>query len=106
MRSMDNPIGYLYVVARRRGARDQRRREHLVADSRLPSDVELPWCEPALSPLLETLSERERQVVVLLYAFEWAMREVAELVGVSKSAVQTYAERALTKLRLGLGVRT
>ena len=105
VRSMENPIGYLYVVGRRRASRDGRRREQLVADFRVPSDAEVPWCEPALAPLLESLSERERQVVVLLYAFEWTMREVAELLGVSKSAVQTYAERALAKLRPGLGVQ-
>jgi DNA-directed RNA polymerase specialized sigma24 family protein len=105
VRSMENPVGYLYVVGRHSAARDRRRSERLVADFPLPADAQVPWYEPALPPLLESLSERERQVVVLLHAFEWSMREVAELLEVSKSAVQTYADRALTKLRLGLGVR-
>ncbi len=105
VRSMENPVGYLYVVGRHRAARDRRPNERLVADFSLPADAHAPWCEPALPALLESLSERERQVVVLLHAFEWSMGEVAELLDVSKSAVQTYAQRALTKLRHGLGVR-
>jgi len=106
VRSMDNPVGYLYVVGRERSSRNRWRREQPVADFPLPSDSRSPWYEPALPALLENLSERERQVVVLLHAFEWSLSEVAELLEVSKSAIQTYADRALMKLRSGLGVRS
>ena len=103
VRSMDNPVGYLYVVGRDRATR-HRDREQPLADFQLPADDHAPQYEPALLTLLDGLSERERQVVVLLHAFEWSMSEVAELLEVSKSTVQTYAERALAKLRSGLGV--
>jgi DNA-directed RNA polymerase specialized sigma24 family protein len=38
------------------------------------------------------------------HGFEWSLNEVAELSEVSKSTVQTCAERGLSKLRVGLGV--
>jgi RNA polymerase sigma factor (sigma-70 family) len=62
--------------------------------------------EPALVRLVEGLPIRERQVVMLVYGYQWSMSEVGGLLGVSKSTVQTYADRALTKLRSGLGVRS
>jgi DNA-directed RNA polymerase specialized sigma24 family protein len=102
---MDNPVGYLYVVGRDRATRHERgRRDQLMG--RLPEVVDEPssWFEPALPGLVEELSERERQVVMLLFGFEWSMREVADLLEVSKSSVQTFADRGLSKLRAGLGV--
>jgi DNA-directed RNA polymerase specialized sigma24 family protein len=103
--SMDNPVGYLFVVGRERANRHRRRREQPTADFVVPSASPPPWCEPALPGLIEGLSDRERQVVVLLHAFEWSLGEIAELLEVSKSTVQTYADRALSKLRSGLGVQ-
>jgi len=105
VRSMENPVGYLYVVGRNRLNRQRsRRREFPVADLPLPPDDRLPAYEPALAALVAGLSERERQVVMLLHCYDWSMSEVAELMDVSKSSIQTYAERALDKLRVGLGV--
>ena len=63
-----------------------------------------PWCEPALVAQLAGLSDRERIAVMLVNAFEWSLAEVAELLGVSKSTVQTHAERGMAKLRAGMGV--
>ena len=50
------------------------------------------------------LSDRERIAVMLVNGFEWSLAEVAELLGVSKSTVQTHAERGMAKLRAGMGV--
>lgn len=105
VRAMDNPVGYLFVVGRERGSRRRRRREQLTPDFVVPSAAPSPWYEPALPELIEDLSDRERQVVVLLHAFEWSLGEIAELLEVSKSTVQSYADRALSKLRSGLGVQ-
>lgn len=104
--AMENPVGYLFVVGRDRGRRRLRGREQPSADASVLADDRSPEYEPALAGLVDGLPTRERQVVMLLYGFEWSMSEVGELLGVSKSTVQTHAERALTKLRAGLGVRS
>lgn len=101
--AMENPAGYLYVVGRNRHLRGLRRRlARPVFD--LGSDHGEPWCEPALAVHLARLSDRERTAVMLVNGFQWSMAEVAELLGVSKSTVQTHTERAMAKLRLGMGV--
>jgi DNA-directed RNA polymerase specialized sigma24 family protein len=105
VRSMDNPVGYVFVVGRDRSIREHsRHRQRAALDFPVPSDGRLPSYEPALPGLIGDLSERERQVVMLVHAYEWLLSEVAELLGVSKSTVQTHADRALAKLRVGLGV--
>ena len=43
-------------------------------------------------------------MVLLLHGFEWTMSEVAETLDLSKSTIQSYAERALAKLRVTIGV--
>ena len=107
VRSMENPVGYLFVVGRNRvNGQRSRRREFPVADLPLPPDDRSPSYEPALEALIGALSERERQVVMLLHSSAWSMSEVAELLDVSKSSIQTYAERGLDKLRVGLGLST
>lgn len=63
-----------------------------------------PWCESALALQLARLSDRERLVVMLVNGFQWSLAEVAELLDVSKSTVQTHAERGMAKLRSGMGV--
>lgn len=103
IREMDNPTGYLYVLGRDRGRKAARRRVVTL----LPVDPQrMPWVEPGLVGALEQLPERQRTVVVLLYCFEWTMGETAALLGLSKSTVQSYAERGLSKLRNRLGVET
>ena len=101
--AMTNPAGYLFVVGRdRHRRRSQDRRSIPVFDPGAPHSE--PWCEPALHAQLAQLSERERIVVLLANGFEWSLAEIAELLGVSKSTVQTHAERGMAKLRAGLGV--
>jgi DNA-directed RNA polymerase specialized sigma24 family protein len=98
--AMENPAGYLYVLGRGRGRRMRRRRVVL-----MPVAVErTPWVEPGLPAALANLPEQQRIVVMLLYCFEWTMSEVAELLDISKSTVQSHAERGLGTLRAGLGV--
>ncbi|MEX1124592.1 MAG: sigma-70 family RNA polymerase sigma factor [Acidimicrobiia bacterium] len=101
IREMDNPTGYLFVLGRDRGRKAARRRVVTL----LPVDpTRMPWVEPGLVGALEQLPERQRIVVMLLYCFEWTMGETAELMGISKSTVQSYAARGLSKLRNRLGV--
>lgn len=101
IREMDNPPGYLYMVGRDRGRR-------LIARSRpvlLPVDGQrMPWVEPGLAGALAELPERQRVVVMLLHSFQWSMSEVGDLLGMSKSTVNTHSRRGLNRLRRRLGV--
>ena len=42
--------------------------------------------------------------LILVYGFDWTIDEVADLLSVSRSTVQTHTERALARLRDKLGV--
>lgn len=102
VRHMTNPSGYLFVVARDRQRKKVNRR-HPVG---LPYTEQrtAPLVEPGLAEALSALPEQQRAVVMLLYCFEWTMSEVAELLGVSKSTVQTHAGRGMNQLRVRIGV--
>lgn len=100
---MANPAGYLFVVGRNRHRQHLRRRLSKPVFDIGAGHAE-PWCEPALATHLARLSDRERTAVMLVNGFGWSLAEVAELLGVSKSTVQTHADRAMAKLRLGMGV--
>jgi len=102
--TMDNPVGYLYVVGRNRARRLLKRRPAVLVRYPAPARESAPSFEPALAGALAQLSERERAVVLLLHGFDWSMSEVAATLDISKSTVQSYAERALAKLRAGIGV--
>lgn len=97
-----NPIGFLFAVGR--NTIRYRLRARVVS---LPPvrATELPWIEPGLPAALSQLSERQRQVVMLLHCFEWTLSEVAETLALSKGAVQVHDRRGLTRLRHTLGVR-
>lgn len=98
---MENPVGYLYVLGRNRARNAQRRRTVVL----LPVDqARIPWIEPGLVDALQDLPERQRVVVMLVHCFEWTMSETAELLNISKSTVQSHAERGMAKLRKRLGV--
>ena len=100
VRSMDNPVGYLYKVGRDKGRKQLQRRQPFI-----PSVPEhrAPWVEPGLSPALTSLAERQRTVVLLLHGYQWSLTEVAEALSISKSSVQTHHDRGMKKLRRSLG---
>ena len=98
---MDNPAGYLWVVGR-----NHARRERATRPVFPERPVEgLPWVEPGLPRALTSLSEGERVAVMLIHGLEWTYGEVAGLLGVSKSTVQTQTERGMAKLRSHIGVQ-
>jgi RNA polymerase sigma factor (sigma-70 family) len=63
----------------------------------------MPWIEPGLPVAMARLSEKQRVVVMLIHGLEWTYSEVADLLGVSKSTVQSQAERGMAKLRSDVG---
>ena len=99
---MRNPVGYLFVVGRN-GYRRRHRPLRRGVSFPVPAGGQDPWYEPALARLLERLPDRERVVVLLLHGYEWSMSEAADLLGVSKSTVQTHAERGMALCVQGWG---
>lgn len=97
-----NPVGFVFGVGRNKARRSLSRR-HLPY---LPpvASAEIPWVEPGLPGALSRLSERQREVVMLLHCFEWTLNEVSELLGLSKGTVQVHERRAMARLRKDLGV--
>ncbi len=100
---MDNPEGYLYVMARRQARRGPRPSGPLLPS---PSPAELPEVEPGLAEALDQLSEMQRQVVYLVEGFGWGLTEVARLLDISVSTVRNHLARGLDRLRAELKVGT
>lgn len=98
---MENPAGYLYRVGRDRARRMGPRRAVLPAPR---GDDAEHWVEPGLPAALAKLSEQQRLVVALVHGYGWSLGEVAELLDVAKSTVQSYADRGLKRLRRQMGV--
>lgn len=97
VRSMDNPVGYLFRV----GQSSRRRRKVPRLDR--PHGVHPPAFEPDLTPALAALSEKQRVCVLLVEGYQWTQTEVAELLGVSVSSVRTHLRRGLAHLQRTLG---
>ena len=99
--AMENPMGYLYTIARRDAMR--RPRSALLPQ---PSDHELPRFEPRLLPALAELSEMQRQVVYLVEGFGWGLTDTARILDISVSTVRNHRSRGLARLRDLLKVAT
>ncbi len=96
LRTMKNPIGYLYRVGQ---SRTRSRKTRAVFGR--PESGEA-WVEPGLGAALGRLSERQRVAVVLVHGFGWSLREVADLTGTARTTVQNHVERGLARLRAAL----
>lgn len=98
--AMENPAGYLYRVGRSRSRRIRRRTPILpaVEVSRMPE------VEPQLPSALASLPERQRVAVILVHGLGWTQREVADLLGVSRTTVQNHLERGTSRLQRSLKV--
>lgn len=98
LEGLDYPVRYLYRVAQSRS----RRRKVGVLQTR--NDWAEPWVEPELMRALRKLSQRQRVAVVLVHGYAWTLAEVAELLGLKVTTVQTHLERGLARLRSHLEV--
>lgn len=100
VQDMSNPAGYLYRVGQ------SKIRPWLRRPSALPAHDpgRMPDVEPALPDALASLSRKQRQVVVLMHAYDVPRQEVADLLRISPTTVDTHLSRGLHKLRTALGV--
>ena len=92
VKDMSNPVGYLYRVGQT-SARRIRPRPIPIGDDKVHVEVQ------RFSPELVDLSDQQRTAVMLVHAFGWTVRDVAEVLDLAASTVQTHSERALSRLR-------
>lgn len=97
MQTLKNQSGYLYRVGQSKARRYFRPQKLFPA---LPTGS----VDPTLPVLLEGLSKNQRVATVLIHAYDYTEREVAELLGISRWSVRTHAERGLSRLRGALEV--
>ena len=97
-KGLDNKVAYLFRV----GQSKSRDRKTPVTFER--GDSSDPWFDPGLAPALGSLTEHQRVAVVLVNGFDWKLREVAELLNVGVSTVQSHLERGMRTLRNALEV--
>ncbi len=98
---------WLYLVTRRTAVdvirRESRRqiREQSASEIAAMTSYSSPWTqvEPLLDEALETLSEADRQALLLRYFASKSLREVGETLGTSEDAAQKRISRALEQLR-------
>jgi RNA polymerase sigma-70 factor (ECF subfamily) len=95
-----NASGWLYRVGQSRSRRYFRRPLRLPRP-RLDGETTI---EPSLPGLLEKLPDKQRTAVLLTQAFDYTVREAAEVLGVAPSTVQQNVERGLRRLRSEMGV--
>lgn len=104
VRSMSNPIGYLYRVGQTAARRYRRQRR--IDSSRFAVDVGEsvhPWIEPGLDLALSKLTLRQRQAVLLVHGCGLRRGEVATLLHVSENTIKTHEARGMASLRAQLG---
>ena len=99
IRPMSNAAGYLYRVGRSRG-----RNRRLTPRFEPIQPDKWPDLEPGLPAALQALSERQRLTVVLVHGYDYDRQEVASLLDISVSTVDTHLARGLDKLRKKLGI--
>jgi RNA polymerase sigma-70 factor (ECF subfamily) len=98
VKTMNNPVGYLYRVGQSR----TRRNKPLRMFRREPDSM--PDVEPGLVDALAALPNAQRIVVWLAHGCAWSHQEIAEVLSTSTSTVATHVSRGLARLRSELGV--
>ena len=98
MATIDSQIAYLYRVGR---SKARRRRQGWLPAVEVDGEGRF---EPGLPAALAHLPPKQRSAVVLVHGYGWSFSETADLLGVSKSTVQTHVERGMSALRERLGV--
>lgn len=101
LRSMANPIGYLYRVGQS-STRRTRPRAIPMSTSRPADGSEASTMSPHIADAVNRLPESQRAAVMMVHAFGWSQHDVAELLGVTPSTVHQALARGIAKLTLAL----
>ena len=98
--SLENPAGWVYRVALNWAKRQMRRRSYDLTPLAVPTRTgEPPTPDPSLWKVLDGLSTDHRTVVVLRYAEDWSVDQIAEALNVPAGTVKSRLHRALNQLR-------
>lgn len=100
--TLDNPTGYLFRVAQTAVSRYRGRDRRLAFPGTLP-EPSGPEADPELFQSLGALSEAQRVAVLMVHAYHWTYQEVADVLGVSVTAVTNHVHRGMARLRTDLG---
>ena len=103
VQTMANPVGYLYRVGQT-AARRQRVRP-IPIDAATFQHHGIPEINLELISALGRLSAQQRTVVMLVHAFGWTIRDLARMLELTPSTIQTHLERGLERLRDQLNER-
>ncbi len=96
----ENPAGWVYRVGLNWAKRQMRRRFHDVSPAVWPVSFEdLPTPDPQLWAALGRLSTERRTVVVLRYAEDWSVNQIADALNLPTGTVKSRLHRALNELR-------
>ncbi len=96
-RLMDNPVGYLYRVGQ---SSTRRTRPRAIPTNRsMPArTADDAAMSPDIAAAVNRLPASQRTAVMLVHAFGWKQRDVAELLGVTPSTVQQSLQRGIARL--------
>jgi RNA polymerase sigma-70 factor (ECF subfamily) len=99
---MDQPVGWVYVVAMNQARHDLRREQRPPARAGVEATDTAGAVATAvtLETALKTLAPRQRAVVVLRYLADLSTAQVAEAMGCAEGTVKSTLHTALAHLRL------
>jgi RNA polymerase sigma-70 factor (ECF subfamily) len=99
---MDQPVGWVYVVAMNQARHDLRREQRPSARAGVEATDTAGAVATAvtLETALKTLAPRQRAVVVLRYLADLSTAQVAEAMGCAEGTVKSTLHTALAHLRL------
>lgn len=96
----ENPAGWVYRVGLNWAKRQTRRRSYDVSRAGWPVATEdLPTPDPHLWQAVDRLSTDHRTVVVLRYAEDWSVNQIADALNIATGTVKSRLHRALNELR-------
>jgi RNA polymerase sigma factor (sigma-70 family) len=94
---LHHPVGYLFRV----GVTSARRfRSQSTTSNHADRAQDAHYESDELIHALDSLSSRQRTVVVLVNAYQWRIREVADHLDISPSTAQRHLARGLARLHL------
>jgi DNA-directed RNA polymerase specialized sigma24 family protein len=108
LRSMENPIGFLFRVgqsASRRYAVRPIPLDGRTGEAAGHAADEVLGVSPELAAAVGRLPMQQRTALMLVHAFGWTLRDVARLLEINPSTVREHVDRALARLSHDLEVR-